>query len=72
MRLADYLTRENLGYSAFARKAGLPRVTVRQYALKQRTRISEDNLRKIVAATEGHVNANDFYGVTFTTGGVAA
>jgi hypothetical protein len=71
MQLADYILENGLNYSTFARKAGLKRVTVRQYALRKRTRISEENLKKIVLATEGAVNANDFYGVTFLTGATA-
>jgi DNA-binding transcriptional regulator YdaS (Cro superfamily) len=63
MDLAYYLKRENLSYAAFGRVAGIPRVTVRQYALKQRTRISPANLRKIIKATSGDVTANDLYGV---------
>jgi hypothetical protein len=63
MQLSDYLLRENLSDSAFGRLAGLPRVTVRQYRLKQRTRPTHENLAKIVAATRGVVTADDFYGI---------
>lgn len=63
MTLAKYLELKKLSYAAFGRECDLPRVTVRQYALGQRTRISEENLRRIVKATKGKVTANDFYGI---------
>lgn len=64
MTLAKYLELKKLSYAAFGRLCDLPRVTVRQYALGQRTRISEENLRRIVKVTNGKVTANDFYGVS--------
>jgi hypothetical protein len=63
MQLAAYLKQKKLTYAAFGRLIDLPRVTIRQYALRQRVEISAVNLKKIVAATGGRVTANDFYGV---------
>lgn len=63
MKLAAYLERKELTYAAFGRLVALPRVTIRQYALGQRTEISRVNLKKIVLATKGQVTANDFYDV---------
>ncbi|MEJ0043211.1 MAG: hypothetical protein WDM81_13785 [Rhizomicrobium sp.] len=62
MQLSAWLKKKKMGYAAFGTLAGLPRVTVRQYALGLRTRIDPENLRKIVTATEGKVTADDFYG----------
>lgn len=61
MLLSEHLKAKKLTYAAFGRLSGLPRVTVRQYALGLRRPRSPDVMRRIAEASEGCVTANDFY-----------
>jgi DNA-binding transcriptional regulator YdaS (Cro superfamily) len=60
MKLIDYLTSENLSQSDFARLLGVPPVYVHRWVIKGA--IPEKwQMAKIVQATNGQVQPNDFY-----------
>lgn len=63
MTLSEWLSKNKLTYTEFAKLAGLPRA---QYAWKYATGIavpSVVNMKLIFRATNGAVTPNDFYGL---------
>lgn len=62
MRLAEYLAQEGMTQADFARKIGQEQATIARYCTGKRTPQPEV-MRKIVQATRGQVQPNDFYDV---------
>lgn len=64
LQLKDYLRRQNLTISAFARRAGITVSTVHRVASGE-VKPSTKTLNRIVAASQGEVQPNDFYESSF-------
>ena len=64
LQLKDYLKRQNLTISAFARRAGITVSTVHRVASGE-VKPSTETLNRIVAASQGEVQPNDFYERSF-------
>lgn len=61
MTLTDFLTQNSLTPSEFARRVGTSRQNVCRWMASNIPR--PDEMRRIVAATEGAVTPNDFFGL---------
>ncbi len=59
MKLADYLSKQNIPGAEFARRIEVSQEAVRRYVKGDR-RPEWDVLARIVSATDGHVQPNDF------------
>ena len=62
MKLKAYLSETGTSYSAFAEKIGTSAEAVRRYVTGTRMP-TPDVMARIVAATEGTVEPNDFYDI---------
>ena len=59
MELADYLSKQNISGAEFAQRIEVSQEAVRRYVKGDR-RPEWDILARIVSATDGHVQPNDF------------
>lgn len=59
MKLAEYLSRENLSGAEFARRVGLSEGMV-SLLCRGETWLSKDTAQKIITATNGEVTPTDF------------
>lgn len=60
MQLSAWLRENELTFTAFAARIGVTPETVRRYAAGERIP-ERDIMPRVVAETEGKVQANDFY-----------
>lgn len=63
MKLADWLREQKLTFTAFAARIDVSPETVRRYAAGERIP-EREVMPRIVAETDGKVQANDFYATT--------
>ncbi|WP_337996207.1 helix-turn-helix transcriptional regulator [Oleispirillum naphthae] len=60
MHLRDWLTREGITPSAFARKCGLPPSTINRILSDGRAP-TDEVMRRIIVGSHGEVQPNDFF-----------
>lgn len=66
MTLDEYLINAGVTEAAFAETVGCSQPAINRYRRGHRIPL-EDEMRRIIAATEGRVTPNDFYGVANAT-----